>query len=250
MSFEQQLATATATARTFKQIDVLSRTLWRAHGEGLISDSAAQAAAEALQARKSLFRDTHTGGPQKRVGGLPRRAAPRSPDREKSMRRRRACAMSGAVPAAIASAFTVGELAVLSVVAGQARKTGDCRLPIDAVAALAGVCRRTAQGALRRAAAMGLVHIHERPRQGAKHLSNVVTVTDSAWRAWLRLGGPDRVQKPAHHVNNSVPICGRHGQDSLARSGSVLSYRQQQPEPELLCRNRSQRSPSQKPQRS
>ena len=197
--FEQQLAAAVTTAATFAQIDALSRAVWKAHAAGLIDDAAAQAAAEALEARKALVRGGHSRAPEGRAHGRPRRPPPRSPDREASIRRRRSCAASGAVPAAMACNFTLGEVAVLSAVAGQIRRSGDCRLPLDAIAALAGVCRRTAQYAIRRAAGLGYLHVQERPRPGQKHLPSVLTVADAAWRAWLRLGG-DRVQKRAPHV--------------------------------------------------
>jgi hypothetical protein len=57
--------------------------------------------------------------------------------------------MSGIVPAKIAASFTPGENAVLSVIGRLCQRSGVCVLPIDAVAALAGVSRSTCQNALR-----------------------------------------------------------------------------------------------------
>src|SRR5208337_4554425 len=56
---------------------------------------------------------------------------PRSPDRQASLARRRRQAMSGIVPAKIAAAFTMAELAVLTVIARQCHCTGVCTLHIE-----------------------------------------------------------------------------------------------------------------------
>ena len=52
-----------------------------------------------------------------------------------------------------------------------------------------GVGRTTAQNALRAAAAMGLVTIQERRREGQKNLPNVVRVVSREWRQWLARKG-------------------------------------------------------------
>jgi hypothetical protein len=199
MSFAEPLAAAVAAATTYTQINAAAAALWKAHGAGLIDDTTAQTTAEALQARKVLIGGRGTGRASKPHHRLPRRS-PRSPDREASVRRRRSCAASGAVPSTIAAAFTTAELAVLSVIAAEVRRAGSCSWPVDRIAALAGVCRRTAQYALRRAAALGLVQIEERPRPGQKHLPSLITVVSPEWRAWLR----HRVQKAAHHENMGI----------------------------------------------
>jgi hypothetical protein len=59
-----QFATAAASARNFSALDEISRTLWQAHAAGAISDDAAQAAAEAVEARRRLLR-----GPKARITG-------------------------------------------------------------------------------------------------------------------------------------------------------------------------------------
>src|SRR5271155_2087282 len=100
--------------------------------------------------------------PSRPALGLPWPAKrPRSPDRQASLERGRRQAMSGVVPAKIAASFTMGELAVLTVVARQCQRAGVCILPVDAIAALAGVCRRTAQNAMRQARLLGLILVKE-----------------------------------------------------------------------------------------
>lgn len=197
--FEQQLVAAVAAARTYPQINAAAAAIWKAHAAGLIPDAAAQEAAEQLHARKQLIGAGKAKNASTAFASHLRRHAPRSPDRERSIRRRRSCAACGAVPAGIAADFTTAEVAVLSIIAAEVRRSGSCSWPIDRIAALSGVCRRTAQYALRRAAALGLIQIDERPRPGAKHLPHVVTVINREWRAWLRLA--HRMQKRACHVN-------------------------------------------------
>jgi hypothetical protein len=95
--------------------------------------------------------------------------------------------MSGVVPARLAAHFTPGELAVLSVIGRQCQKGGTCSLPIDAIAALAGVCRTVVKNAMRQARAVGLVLVKERRIPARKSLTNVITAIGD-WSAWLRRG--------------------------------------------------------------
>jgi hypothetical protein len=109
--------------------------------------------------------------------------------------------MSGVVPAKIAASFTTAELAVLTVIARQCQRGGACTLPVDARAALAGVCRRTVQGALRQARLIGLVLVKERRVPGRRSGTNIVTVISKDWLAWLKLGGGC---KTVHSTNNQA----------------------------------------------
>src|SRR5271169_3072196 len=96
--------------------------------------------------------------PSRPALGLPWPAKrPRSPDRQASLERRRRQALSGVVPAKLAAAFTMGEVAALSVIARQCQRAGVCVLPIAAIAALAGVCRTVVQSAMRQARKLGLI---------------------------------------------------------------------------------------------
>ncbi len=197
--FAAQLRDGIAAARNTRQLDDLARLLWRGLAEGLLAETDAEVASVALEARRSAMRlpTPATVRPPPR----PRRR-PVSPDRRASLERRRRVAASGALPALLAAQFTQGEVAVLSVVAQQVRRHGECRLPLDAVAAMAGVGRTTAQEALRQARRLGLVSVRERRRQGQPSLTNVVTIVCRQWSAWLKRGG--RVQKAEHHVNQTL----------------------------------------------
>jgi hypothetical protein len=189
-----QFHAAAAAARNTATVDEIARLTWRAHAEGQIHDADAEAVSEALQARRRAFA-AGQGFPrraaQTAASARPRAAAtrPRSPDRQASLERRRRQAMSGIVPAKIAASFTVGELAVLSVIGRQCQRGGACVLPIAALAALAGVSRTTVQNALRAAKAQGLLLVRERRIPGRRSLTNVVTVASPEWRDWLKIGG-------------------------------------------------------------
>ena len=95
----------------------------------------------------------------------------------------------------------MGELAVLSIIAAEVKRGGRCMLPVDAIAAMAGVCRSTVQNAQRQARRLGLLTVTERRRRGAKSDTNVIEVIDPAWLAWLKMQGRKghRAQENKHH---------------------------------------------------
>ena len=181
-----QFAAAADRARTMAELEDVSRLLWRAHAEQHLADDAATALAEAVEARRARIKGMRPAPLPRRPSA--RRRPPRSPDRQASLERRRRQAASGAMPPAIASQFTTGEAAALTVIAREVQRAGRCELYLDKIAAIAGVCRSTAQNALREAKRLGLVTVTERRRRGAKSLTNVIEVASVEWRAWLRIG--------------------------------------------------------------
>ena len=186
-----QFAAAAAAARSFPQLEEISRALWAAHREGCLPDADAQAIAEAVQARRGALATPMAASPSKAFPGLPKPAKrQRSPDRQASLERRRRQTMSGVVPASIAASFTPGELAVLSVIGRTVQRCGGvCVLPIDALAALAGVSRTTVQNTLRAARRLGLIEVKERRRRGLPSRTNIVRVISPLWTSWLKIGG-------------------------------------------------------------
>lgn len=158
---------------------------------GQLADADAQAISVALQGRRAAF-----AAPPTKAASARRRPTPRTPDRQASLERRRRQAMSGVVPAKIAAGFTQGELAVLTVIGRQCQRAGVCSLPIDAIAALAGVSRTTVQNAMRQARLVGLIHVKERRIPGRRSLTNVITVVSKDWTAWLKLGGGFKTMSP------------------------------------------------------
>lgn len=189
-----QFTAAAQAARNTHDVDEIARLTILANAEGQLSDADAVAIGEALQGRRAAFAVGQAFGSRRgrmAVLGLPRasRGPPRSPDRQASLERRRRQAMSGIVPAKIAAAFTMAELAVLTVIGRQIQRGGTCSLHIDAIAALAGCCRSTVKNALRQARLLGLVTVKERRIPGRKSLTNVISIISREWLAWQKLAG-------------------------------------------------------------
>jgi hypothetical protein len=185
MSFTATLVAAIDAAR-YPQLNELGREVWAAWSAGTLSDAEAQEAAERIQARRRVA-PVPTAPPERR-SVFPKHRTQRSPDRQRSIERRRRLAASGPMPPQLAAYFTTGELAVLRIVGDECRAHGLCSLHIDAIAARAGVCRTTAQNAMREARALGLVTVEERRRRGQPSRTNLVRVISGEWRTWLRLG--------------------------------------------------------------
>jgi hypothetical protein len=74
-------------------------------------------------------------------------------------------------------------------VGDEVREKGRCDRTIAEIAARAGIGRTTAQNALRAAAAMGLLTVQERRRQGQKNLPNVIRIVSREWLQWIKRGG-------------------------------------------------------------
>jgi hypothetical protein len=179
---------AIAAAHT-TELDRLSRELWRAHAAGVLDDTTAQAAAEALAARQREIQSPGRPLASRGARGSPRSLRPlRSPDRQASLERRRRLAASGPMPPGLAARFTQGELAALRIVGDEVQARGCCDLHIDAIAARAGVGRTTTQNALRMACKLGMVTVEERRRRGQKSLTNIVRIISAEWLSWLRRG--------------------------------------------------------------
>jgi hypothetical protein len=175
-----QFQAAAAATKTLPQLDNLVRTVWRAYGAGHLDDAEAQSVADAITARRAALR----APPARPV--IPRPVAPRSPDRQASIERRRRTAAGGWLPPAIAAKFTVGEQAVLAVVGREVQQHGTCSLPIDALAGISGTSRSTVKRALRQAVTLGLITLQERRRAGRKSLTNVVKVISAEWLLWIK----------------------------------------------------------------
>ena len=199
-----EVTVAIGSVNDFAAIDELSRIIWVGLARATFSEAQAQALSDRLEARKGILK-AKAANP---ASGLPRRLQAhskhcRTPDRQRSLERRRGLAASGVLPARLAHHFTTGEQAVLSVIGTVCKAVGRCELPIDAIAAKAGVSRTTVQNALRAAKRLGFISVQERRFRGRASDFNVVKVVSPEWIAWLRLGGAaprggGRVQKNEH----------------------------------------------------
>jgi hypothetical protein len=101
--------------------------------------------------------------------------------------RRRRWAASGRLPPGLAARFTLAEQAVLALVAAEAARRKDCRLSIENMAAVAGVCRSTVKNAIREARQLGLLTVEERQITGFRNDTNAIRIISPEWLAWIRL---------------------------------------------------------------
>jgi hypothetical protein len=119
--------------------------------------------------RRVVYFRTPAGG-QNAPRAFLRRPESKSPDRRRSIERRRRLAASGAMPPTLAAQYTVGELAVLRIVGDETHAKGTCDRSLAEIAARAGVCRKLAQLTLRLAARDGLTRAAAECPERPKHL--------------------------------------------------------------------------------
>jgi hypothetical protein len=205
-------------------LPAVTAALWRAYGEGKVTEAEAEALSGLIEARRQILENTqilhpsgagpqdvgstHTPGSQGDVGksdtssnrvGRPRTAVGSRPRTDTSMERRRRWAASGRLPPALAARFTLAEQAVLALVAAEVVRRKDCRLSVENMAAVAGVCRSTVKNAIREARQLGLLTVEERQITGFRNDTNVVRVVSREWQAWLRL-----TRQEAHSTGNGT----------------------------------------------
>jgi hypothetical protein len=101
--------------------------------------------------------------------------------------RRRGLAYGGMLPPVIAKAFTVGQAAVLTVIAWEVLHHSACRKSYAEIADEAGCSREWVKATIRLARIAGLLTVEHRPRPGRfKDETNVVRVLSADWLAWIR----------------------------------------------------------------
>lgn len=127
----------------------------------------------------------------------------RSPDREKSIHRRRTLAATWPMPPVMAGMLTTSQVAYARIVADEVHRTGRCELTLDEIAARGGMCRKTAKRAQDRLAELEWITVAERPVEGRKHLSNVVRIVSGEWLTWIKMG-----PKPRPIGGHSCPTTG------------------------------------------
>ncbi len=180
-------------------LDNITRAIWHDWGKGAFTDDEATFLNSAIDKRRPLGRRISSAPgavTMKAVGKLHGRLGsrftprqrPRSPDRQASRDRRRRLGGSSALPDTLRHHYTEGQRAVLCIIAGEVKHHGVCDLPIDKIAALAGVCRTTVQTTLHEARRLNHIRITERPVPGRKHLPNLVEIASPEWRTWLKRG--------------------------------------------------------------
>ncbi|MFG5120479.1 helix-turn-helix domain-containing protein [Methylorubrum sp. POS3] len=174
--FADHLRTAIEAAPRIT-LSAVAAQLWRAYGEGQVTEAEAEVLSGLIEARQA-----DPPSPAKSrisVGSRPRTDA--------SMERRRRWAASGRLPPALAARFTLAEQSVLSLIANEIVRRKDCRLPVGGMAAIAGVSETTVRNAIREAGKLGMLTVEERRLTGWRNDTNIIRIVSVEWVAWLRL---------------------------------------------------------------
>ncbi|MGX9984599.1 helix-turn-helix domain-containing protein [Methylobacterium fujisawaense] len=177
-------------------LPAVTAALWRAYSEGKITEAEAESLSAMVEIRLTAV--TERAGPAQNGCGQdanthqlrqnsPRKAVGSRPRTDASTERRRRWAASGRLPPGLAARFTLAEQAVLALVAAEVARRKDCRLSIENMAAIAGVCRSTVKNAIREAQRLGLLTVEERQVTGWRNDTNIVGIVSREWTAWLRL---------------------------------------------------------------
>lgn len=169
----------------------LSKALWQALAAGAVSEADAEALSGLIEARRAVGANLPDGKDASRSLFQARtmiRRPQRPPVRSAAIERRRRLAASGPMPPALAARFTTAELAALKIISDDVRSSGACMLPIDAIAARAGVSRTSVQNAIRRAVYLGMLERQERRRAYDRSLPSILRIVDREWSMWLKRG--------------------------------------------------------------
>jgi hypothetical protein len=191
-----------AEAAPLARLCEVTAALWKAFSAGGVTEAEAEALSVLIDARRAAAGSRRAGQISNPIGThagegtdeprelvqAARRAVGSRPRTDASMERRRRLAASGPMPPALAARFTTAELAALKIISDDVRKSGVCVLPIDAIAARAGISRTSAQNAIRQACRLGMLERQERRRAYDRSLPSILRVVDREWSAWLRYG--------------------------------------------------------------
>lgn len=115
---------------------------------------------------------------------------PRKQRRQRSVRnqQRQRIVLGGLVPAKIAAGFTLGETAVMTVLAVEHNRHRCCELSIQEIGKRAGCCRTVVKNAIHWAEHWGIIKVERRKVAQARNAPNVIRIVNPLWIAWLKLG--------------------------------------------------------------
>ena len=228
-------------------LPAVTAALWKAYGEGQITEAEAEVLSGLIEERSLFFiggKLKSSGVPQSDVApdrvGSPRRAVGSRSRTDASMERRRRWAASGRLPPAIAARFTLAEQGVLALVAAEVARRKDCRLAVGHLAAIVGVAETTVRNAIREARKLGLLTVEERQITGFRNDTNIVRIVSPEWTAWLRLArqGNAVVAPPGRREGHHGPTSQGGGCKSANRTLTEVSVlgKTRPAEPKNGCR--------------
>jgi predicted transcriptional regulator len=238
---EIRRAIEAATRLTLPQVTAL---LWRAYGEGRVTEAEAEVLSRLIESRTEApaarrfspatpaASNSGDSQPAQDTAASARRAVGSRPRTDASMERRRRWAASGRLPPGLAARFTLAEQAVLALVAAETVRRKDCRLAVGHLAAIVGVAETTVRNAIREAAKLGLVTVEERRVTGFRNDTNIVRIISAEWTSWLRLA-----RKGAALNTNPSPQQGGGCKSPQRTPTQILTLRESgKTEPKEGCR--------------
>lgn len=185
------------------QLDAVAGLLWVQHGNGyLTNDEADELNARIYALRKSPggFVTAIGGAAASVVVAAKRARRVKSADARDRMR---SAAFGGWLPRTLAAMFTIGELAVLSVIAREVAARGFCDLHVGSIAYRAGVSVRTVRNARHAAVERGLVTCHWRGTS-KNGLANIIRIVSREWLAWIAKRSPAKAGRMTPPCNTTV----------------------------------------------
>ena len=228
--FAVEMLRVIGEVRTLSRLDEIARDLWSAFGADALTEDQAQSLSEAIETRKREVRGQDrvalrapTVALERALEGrnsiFPPKRRPKSPDRQRSIARRRRLAASGPLPPQIAAKFTTGQLAVRRIITDEVEsRRGTCALTIGEIAARAGVCIALARNAIRIAERLFLIGTQFRKRDGRPHLPSVIRIISQAWNGWLIIGGKVRRHAiNAEREDGTLPFRAQTGANKSSR---------------------------------
>jgi hypothetical protein len=246
--FASQIHAAIGAANGIACLDELAKALARASLSGAIREDEYQTLGETLDAKRLILKAlASVSVSERRVllqgrGGnepFPRRGQPGGapsyfppkrrairPDREESWHRKNRLGLSSPLPFHLERGFTVGQLAVLRIIADEFHAHGQCDRSLAEIAARAGVSESWAKQAIRVAKMEGLLSIEHRPQWRDKHKPNVITIVSDEWRVWIKRA-PRRKVNWAHRVTREEYLARKKAAQMLRVGGASASLFQE-----------------------
>lgn len=128
----------------------------------------------------------------------------RSPDRQASIGRRQMYANMRVIPDHIAQrkGMTQAVRSLLTVVALETKANGQCTQYVDALCAIAGVCRSTWHRV--KEVAGDLLNVHERRHEGRKSDTNVISIRDRGFQRRIAKSPPPGFHSSSPTTNKSL----------------------------------------------
>jgi hypothetical protein len=178
-----KLGVTIGAARRRDQLATARAHAISAYDHGLVDKAVYDAITEAATAREANL--AHWRDWWAKIA--PPRAFDRVQNSERSPRRchRQRLALAGPLPPELGQHFTVGQCAVLKIIADEVWRRGTCSLSKKEIGDRAKACETLVHQTVRKAVAKGLLKIKLRPMLGRKSLPNLITIIDAEWRRWI-----------------------------------------------------------------